>query len=37
VLGGPSADTFLRGVAEEVGDHLPGATLAAAFELIPTA
>jgi len=37
VLGGPSADTFLRGVAEEVGEHLPGATLAAAFELIPTA
>ena len=35
-LGGPSADTFLRGMAEEAGEHLPGATLAAAFELIPT-
>ena len=36
VLGGPSADTFLRGVAEQSGKHLPGATLAAAFELIRT-
>ena len=35
-LGGPSADTFLRGMAEEAGRQLPGATLAAAFELIPT-
>ena len=35
-LGGPSADTFLRGMAGEAGGHLPGATLAAAFELIPT-
>jgi LmbE family N-acetylglucosaminyl deacetylase len=35
-LGGPSADTFLRGTAEEAGRQLPGATLAAAFELIPT-
>jgi LmbE family N-acetylglucosaminyl deacetylase len=36
VLGGPSADTFLRAAAEETGEHLPGATFAAAFELIRT-
>jgi LmbE family N-acetylglucosaminyl deacetylase len=35
-LGGPTADVFLRGMAEDAGVHLPGATLAAAFELIPT-
>ena len=34
-LGGASADAILRG-AEEAGARLPGATLAAAFELIPT-
>ena len=30
-------EPFLRGAAEEAGAQLPGATLAAAFELIPTA
>ena len=38
-LGGAMAEPepFLRGAAEGVGAQLPGATLAAAFELIPTA
>jgi LmbE family N-acetylglucosaminyl deacetylase len=36
-LGGPPAAEFLRGAAEEAGRHLPGATLATAFELIATA
>jgi LmbE family N-acetylglucosaminyl deacetylase len=38
-LGGDMADPapFLRGAAEEAGRHLPGATLAAALELIRTA
>ena len=36
-LGGVSADAVLRGAAQEAGAHLPGADLAAAFELIPTA
>jgi LmbE family N-acetylglucosaminyl deacetylase len=36
-LGGPSAGEFLRGAAEEAGARLPGATLAAAFELVSTA
>ncbi len=38
-LGGAMADagTFLRGEAEQAGAHLPGATLATAFELIETA
>jgi LmbE family N-acetylglucosaminyl deacetylase len=38
-LGGPmaDADTFLREAAAEAGAHLPGATLAAPFEVIPTA
>jgi LmbE family N-acetylglucosaminyl deacetylase len=36
-LGGPSAAEFLRGSASEAGAHLSGATLAAAFELFPTA
>ena len=36
VLGGPSPEAFLRAVAEQSGEHLPGATLAAAFELIRT-
>jgi LmbE family N-acetylglucosaminyl deacetylase len=37
-LGGAMADPepFLRGAAEAAGRNLPGATLAAAFELIPT-
>ena len=37
-LGGAMAEpeTFLRGAAEAAGAQLPGATLAAAFELIPT-
>lgn len=37
-LGGAmaDADTFLRGAAERDAAHLPGAALAAAFELIPT-
>jgi LmbE family N-acetylglucosaminyl deacetylase len=37
VLGGQSAAEFLRGAAEEAGRRLPGARLAAAFELIRTA
>jgi hypothetical protein len=36
-LGGPSAEEFLRGSAEQAAAHLPGVTLAAAFELVPTA
>ena len=38
-LGGAMAEPepFLRGAAEAAGARLPGATLAAAFELIPTA
>ena len=36
VLGGPSPAAFLRAVAERSGEHVPGATLAAAFELIRT-
>ena len=38
-LGGAMADPepFLRGAAEAAGRDLPGATLATAFELIPTA
>jgi LmbE family N-acetylglucosaminyl deacetylase len=38
-LGGEMADagSVLRGAAEEAAARLPGATLAAAFELIPTA
>jgi LmbE family N-acetylglucosaminyl deacetylase len=38
-LGGAMADpeAFLRGAAERDAAHLPGAALAAAFELIPTA
>jgi LmbE family N-acetylglucosaminyl deacetylase len=38
-LGGAmaDADTFLRGAAEQAGAHLAGTTLAAPFELIPTA
>ena len=38
-LGGAmaDADTFLRAEAEQAGAHLPGATLAAAFELLRTA
>ena len=38
-LGGDMADpaTFLRDAAEQAGARLPGATLAAAFELIRTA
>jgi LmbE family N-acetylglucosaminyl deacetylase len=36
-LGGPAPDAVLRGPAEEAGRHLPGAALAATFELIPTA
>jgi LmbE family N-acetylglucosaminyl deacetylase len=36
VLGGTDPETFLRGNAEEAGRHLPGAELAAAFELIRT-
>jgi LmbE family N-acetylglucosaminyl deacetylase len=38
-LGGEmaEADTFLRGKAEQAGARLPGATFAAAFELIGTA
>jgi LmbE family N-acetylglucosaminyl deacetylase len=38
-LGGAMADPepFLRSAAEEAGARLPGATLAAAFELVPTA
>jgi LmbE family N-acetylglucosaminyl deacetylase len=38
-LGGPmaDADAYLRAEAEQAGAHLPGATLAAAFELIKTA
>jgi LmbE family N-acetylglucosaminyl deacetylase len=37
-LGGATADAdaFLRGAAERDATHLPGAALAAAFELIPT-
>ena len=37
-LGGAmaDADAFLRGAAERDATHLPGAALAAAFELIPT-
>ena len=38
-LGGAmaDADAYLRAEAEQAGAHLPGATLAAAFELIKTA
>jgi LmbE family N-acetylglucosaminyl deacetylase len=38
-LGGPmaDADAFLREAAGQAGAHLPGATLATPFELIPTA
>jgi hypothetical protein len=36
VLGGPSPEALLRAGAEQSGEHLPGATLAAAFELIRT-
>jgi LmbE family N-acetylglucosaminyl deacetylase len=36
VLGGTDPEPFLRGNAEEAGRHLPGARLAAAFELIRT-
>jgi hypothetical protein len=35
-LGGPKAGEFLRAAAEQSGEHLPRATLAAAFELIQT-
>jgi len=34
VLGGPSPEAFLRAAAARSGEHLPCATLAAAFELI---
>ena len=37
VLGGEDPAAVLHGAAEEAGRNLPGATLAAAFELIPTA
>jgi LmbE family N-acetylglucosaminyl deacetylase len=35
-LGGPKAGEFLRAAAEQSAEHLSGATLAAAFELIAT-
>ena len=35
-LGGPTATEILNGIAGEAAEHLPGATLAATFELIST-
>ena len=35
-LGGPTATEILNSIAGEAAEHLPGATLAAAFELIST-